>query len=230
MSEHITCSSSNTQFQFSSLPQIQPPPSQELVSALMSHSDIDLCLCDRKELSLALRKDWGSQSLMSLTPAKEEQMLCLGTALSCFSTINPIVAQCMVGLNTDCLLKGMLCPWQLFLLQNMSKRDEPPYGSAWCWRWDGEELGVTDWREICPKKCAHQKVFWNQLPICSWHRPKTQTETQNTSASERKTREPEPLQQENILQFPSAPQPRQLCRALGTPGLVSHPTPSIPWR
>lgn len=68
----------------------------------------------------------------SLTPAKKEQMLCLGTALSCFSTINQIVAQGMVGLNIDCLLKGMLCSWQLFLLQNMSKRDEPPYGSVWC--------------------------------------------------------------------------------------------------
>lgn len=112
----------------------------------------------------------------------------LGTALSCFSTINQIVAQDIMGLRTYFLLKSVLCLWWFFLFQNICKREEPPYGSA-SWqslRWEGEQLWVMDWRKICLQKCAHQKVFWNQFPSCSWHRPKTQTETHKTSASEDK--------------------------------------------
>lgn len=115
---------------------------------------------------------------------------CSGTALSCFSTINQIAAQDIVGLNIYSLLKSVLCLWQLFLFQTMFKRDESPYGSA-LWQvvglgWDSEEWWVLDCREIGLRKCAHQKVFWNQLPSCSWHRPKTQRGNIQTSASEDK--------------------------------------------
>lgn len=59
----------------------------------------------------------------------------LGTALSCFSTINQIVAQDIMGLRTYFLLKSMLCLWWFFLFQIFARERshlmEVPRGSPW---------------------------------------------------------------------------------------------------
>lgn len=113
--------------------------------------------------------------------------LCSGTALSCFSTINQIVAQGIMGLNNYTLLKSVLCLWQSFLFQNMFQRDEPPYGSALWWSsaWGGTVRSGELWTEgkSVLKSVLTKRYFGTSSPAA----PDTDPERKHTKHLPQKT-------------------------------------------